>query len=329
MALEALPLIFGPVPSRRLGRSLGVGNVTRKACSYSCVYCQVGRTEQREIQPRTFHPPDVLIAAVEERLQRLRCRGEGVDFLTFVAEGEPTLDAQLAGAIEGLRCFGLPVAVISNASLLRREEVRRALALADWVSLKVDAADEATWRKVNRPHPDLDLRALVDGMLEFAAEYRGTLATETLLVQGLNDGDACVESTVALIARLRPAIAYVALPTRPPAEPWVRPATAEAVNRCYQRCAAVVPRVELLTEFEGLGFGSTAGPAEDLLANAAVHPMREDAALALLARGGADRSVLDRLVAEARLHPVSWAGHTFFVRHTGAAEASKGCSPSK
>jgi wyosine [tRNA(Phe)-imidazoG37] synthetase (radical SAM superfamily) len=313
-------MAFGPVPSRRLGQSLGINNVPPKACSYSCLYCQVGPTPAQEVAPRTFHDRRTLIAAVTARVRSLRERGEGVDFLTFVPDGEPTLDRHLGEEIDGLRPLGLPVAVISNGSLVWCDEVREALSRADWVSLKVDAVDPALWRRINRPHASLRLEVVLDGMLRFSNEYGGTLATETMLVEGVNDDDVSIDATAAFVERLRPRIAYVAVPTRPPAEPWVQPPGEEAVNRAFQRFAERLPRVELLTGFEGTAFGTTGEPAEDLLATTAVHPMRKDAALALLARAGADRSVLDRLVAEDRLRPVRYREHIFYVRRLPRGE---------
>jgi len=320
-------MAFGPIPSRRLGCSLGVNNVLPKACSYSCVYCQVGRTAVTEVEPRPFHPPDELVAAVTRRVHALRERDERVDYLTFVADGEPTLDVHLGREIEGLRPLGIPIAVLTNGSLLWRDDVRRAVARADWVSLKVDAADETTWRKLNRPHRSLSLATVFEGMLRFAGAYSGTLASETMLVHEVNDGEAEAVALAAVLARLRPSVAYVAVPTRPPADAWVRPADEASVNRCYHCLAQVLPRVELLTEFEGDALGTTGDADDDLLANAAVHPMREDAALALLARAGADRSVLERLTAEGRLRPVPFRGHVFYVRPfppAGAGPAEAG-----
>src|SRR3989304_2746584 len=107
MESDAQHLVFGPVPSRRLGRSVGINNVLPKSCSYSCAYCQVGRTAETEIAPRTFYPPDELIAAVGARVRALRARGDSIDFLTFVADGEPPLDRHLGEMIDGLRPLGL------------------------------------------------------------------------------------------------------------------------------------------------------------------------------------------------------------------------------
>ena len=327
MPREIPPIAFGPVPSRRLGRSLGINNVPPKACSYSCVYCQVGPTPERAIAPRAFRAPREVIGAVGARVRALRERGEPIDFLTFVPDGEPTLDRHLGEEIEGLRPLGVPIAVISNGSLAWRAEVRDALGRADWVSFKVDAVTEEVWRRVDRPAPSLDRERVLDGMLRFAAAFRGTLVSETMLVRDVNDGDASIDATAAFLERLRPRTAYVAVPTRPPAEAWVRPAREEAVNRAFQRFAARLPRVELLTGFEGTAFGTTGDPAEDLLAVAAVHPMREDAALGLLARAGADRALLDRLVAEDRLRRIGYEGHTFYVRRLAEAASDEGAAP--
>jgi wyosine [tRNA(Phe)-imidazoG37] synthetase (radical SAM superfamily) len=311
-------LVFGPVPSRRLGRSLGINNVPAKRCTYSCVYCQVGRTRGRDRAPRDFYAPELLIGAVERRVEELRRRGERVDFLTFVPDGEPTLDRRLGQEIGSLRHLGVPVAVISNGSLAWRREVRTALTEADWVSLKVDAGEETAWWRANRPHASLRLEVILEGLLDFAACFAGELCSETMLVQEVNDSDVSIDSVASFLEKLRPRVAYIAVPTRPGAEPWMRPAGEEAVNYAYQRFAERLPRVELLTGFEGTEFASTGDPLEDLLAITAVHPLRSDAALALMARAGADPSLLDALVREGRIRTVEYQGHRFYVRrHSG------------
>jgi wyosine [tRNA(Phe)-imidazoG37] synthetase (radical SAM superfamily) len=306
--------VFGPVPSRRLGHSVGIGNVPPKRCSYSCAYCQLGRTPATEVEPRTFWSPDVIVEAVTHHVEKLRARGEPIDFLTFVPDGEPTLDRNLGEEIDGLRVLGIPVAVISNGSLAWRREVRTALRRADWVSLQVDAVDEPVWRRINRPHGSLELSEVLDGMLAFSSEFRGKLVTGTMMVAGVNDADESIETAATFVERIRPDIAYIAVPTRPPAEHRVRPAGEETINRAFQRFTQRLRRVELLTGFEGDTFGTTGDVVQDLLAITAVHPMREDAALAFLARNGADGSVLEQLVAERLLRPVTYEEHIFYVR---------------
>ena len=180
-------LTFGPIPSRRLGRSLGINNIPPKSCSYSCVYCQVGPTGQREIEPRPFYEPGEILAAVEQRLEEAALAGEGVDYLTFVPDGEPTLDIHLGETIARLKPLGVKIAVISNASLLWREEVRERLLEADWLSVKIDTVDEILWRRINQPHEALRLPRILDGIRQMAREFPGELTTETMLVDGIND----------------------------------------------------------------------------------------------------------------------------------------------
>ncbi|MBW1685779.1 MAG: radical SAM protein [Deltaproteobacteria bacterium] len=317
-------MVFGPVPSRRFGRSLGINNIPPKSCSYSCVYCQVGRTPETTTVPRTFRPPQEIISAVTRRVEVLRTRGEQVDFLTFVSDGEPSLDHHLGAEIDGLRPLGVPIAVISNGSLAWRDDVRAALCKADRVSFKVDSVDETSWRRVDRPDPSLQIDVILDGMLRFSSSFEGELITETMLIRGLNDASDAIDLTAAFMASLGPRVAYLAVPTRPPAEPWIRSASEDQVNRAFQRFAERLPRVELLTHFEGTAFGTTGDPIEDLLGITAVHPIREDALLSLLARDGADRSILDRLISEDRLRPVRYQGHTFYVRRLSRVRAEEG-----
>ena len=147
-------IAFGPVPSRRLGQSLGINNIPPKSCSYACVYCQVGRTLELAVERRAFRPPVEVVHRVETRVREVRARGEAIDYLTFVPDGEPTLDLHLGREITGLRPLGIPVAVITNAFLLDRSDVQSDLLRADWVSLKVDAVrDTRRPAKPARPAP--------------------------------------------------------------------------------------------------------------------------------------------------------------------------------
>jgi wyosine [tRNA(Phe)-imidazoG37] synthetase (radical SAM superfamily) len=176
-------LAFGPVPSRRLGRSLGINNIPPKRCTYSCVYCQLGHTVRLQVDREPFYRPERILDQVRDRVESVREKGERVDYITFVPQGEPTLEVNLGREIEALKPLGIKVAVISNGSLVWKEDVREALQNADWVSLKVDTVGEETWRRVNRPHGRLELKAILEGMLSFARDYDGALATETMLVQ--------------------------------------------------------------------------------------------------------------------------------------------------
>ena len=312
MNLEQRPIVFGPVTSRRLGRSLGVTNIPPKSCTYACVYCQAGSTTRLTAERQTFYDPDVIAGAVRARLELAVDRGERVDVVTFVPEGEPTLDLGLGRAIRLIKRLGVRVAVLTNGTLLWRPEVRAALSAADWVSLKVDAIDEVPWRRVNRPCRRLSLAQVLDGQCDFAASFTGTLATETMMVDGVNDGWGVLDRLAGHVRRLQPDTAWVAAPVRPPAEPWVRPPKTAVLAGACETLGRHVRRVgclNVLRSDELVGAGHAAG---DLLAIAAVHPLRETAAEELLREAGADRSVLDALVGERRLVVEHFGGQRFF-----------------
>jgi len=154
-------IAFGPVPSRRLGRSLGINNIPAKICTYSCGYCQVGRTLQMQVQRCSFYSPQDICDEVRQMVKSSSDQALPIDYLSFVPDGEPTLDINLGREIDMLRSLGRKIAVITNASLIWDETVREDLARADWVSVKVDAVDEPLWRRVDRPHRALQLEAIL------------------------------------------------------------------------------------------------------------------------------------------------------------------------
>ncbi len=307
-------IAFGPVPSRRLGRSLGINNIPPKVCTYSCVYCQLGRTIKMQVERRAFYQPEEILKDVGRKVESAREAGESIDYLTFVPDGEPTLDINLGHEIELLKPLGIKIAVITNASLIWNEDVRDDLMKADWVSLKMDSVREEIWHRINRPHGSLQLTSILDGALEFAQAFKGELATETMLVKGVNDGDDHIREVAGFLARLRPAIAYLAIPTRPPAEKWVQPPSEEIINRAYQILSERVDQAEYLIGYEGNAFAFTGNVEEDLLSITSVHPMREDAVSEFLARAGADWSVVHRLIAQDQLVESKYDGLTFYVR---------------
>ncbi|MEA3406601.1 MAG: radical SAM protein [Chloroflexota bacterium] len=310
-------IAFGPVPSRRLGKSMGINNIPPKICTYSCVYCQLGRTIKVQIDREEFYAPEEILHSVQSKVRSARERGEIIDYLTFVPDGEPTLDINLGHEIELLQPLGIKVAVISNGSLIWREDVREELGKADWVSLKVDAASEEVWRRVDRPHGRLELAAIQEGMLEFAKDYQGELMTETMLVRGINDGEDDLRDVADFLARLQPDRAYLSIPTRPPAEEWAQAPDEKVINRAYQVLSESVERVEYLIGYEGNAFAFTGDVEEDLLSITAVHPMREDAVGEFLTRANADWPVVRRLIARGQLVEADYGTHQFYLRKLG------------
>ena len=307
-------IAFGPVPSRRLGQSLGINNVTAKSCSYTCVYCQVGQTTDKAIRPRTFFTPAQVYDAVASRLGKLRAGGRRVDYLSFVPDGEPTLDERLGETIDALRGLGILVAVITNGSLLWRDDVRSRLGKADLVSIKVDAVDDSIWRKINLPHRDLDLDSILLGIRDFAAGYPGTLITETMLIAGLNDSPASLAATAGFLSGIAPQTAYLAVPTRPTTVKGVRGTDETGLVRAYQTFSAALTKVELLTGHEIGEFAHTGDAREDLLAVTAVHPMREDDVRRLLAEDRADWPLVESLLTSGALKTLTFEGERFYLR---------------
>ncbi|RKZ39382.1 MAG: radical SAM protein [Gammaproteobacteria bacterium] len=306
--------IFGPIPSRRLGRSLGINNIPPKACSYYCTYCQVGPTEETEIALRHFYGADYLVKLVKERVAQLKKQGEAIDHLSFVPDGEPTLDADLGETIDKLRPLGIKIAIITNGSLLWREDVRETLKKADWVSLKVDTVDEKIWHRLNIPHRNLKLTSILEGMMIFAKEYKGTLVTETMLVKDRNVSEKAAIGIANFIHRLEPKKAYFLIPTRPPAISTIYPPSEAELNQVYQIVSRKISNIEYLTGYEGNAFVSTGNPTEDLLSITAVHPMREEAVRELLATNQADWIIVENLLREGKIMETEYEGKIFYMR---------------
>ncbi len=308
-------IAFGPVPSRRLGRSVGINNIPPKKCTYSCVYCQLGRTTKMETRLRSFYDPEQIQKAVCEKMESAHQSGESIDYLTFVPDGEPTLDIHLGDEIERLRSLtGKKIAVITNSSLIYRNRVREHLNQADWVSLKIDSVNETIWRKINRPHRSLDLQPILDGIIEFARQFRGKLVTETMLVQNLNDDENQIESLAEWIQHIPVSVSYLSIPIRPPAEKQVQPPDEETLIRAHQILSANNHPVEYLIGYEGNAFAFTGHAERDLLSITAVHPMREDAVTEFLNKAKASWSVVDRLIETGMMVKKTFQGKTFYAR---------------
>jgi wyosine [tRNA(Phe)-imidazoG37] synthetase (radical SAM superfamily) len=266
-----------------------------------------------EVEPRPFYKTVRIAEQVITKLKRVREKGGLVDYVTFVPDGEPTLDADLGEEIDALRGLGVKVAVISNGSLLWREDIRQDLQKADWVSLKVDTVSEDIWRKVNRPHGSLGLERILQGMLEFTRIFKGELVTETMLIRDVNDDLGEIKKIAEFLAELKPARNYIAIPTRPPAE-QVEPATEQTINAAYRIFAERLPAVEYLIGYEGNAFASTGNVIDDLLSITAVHPMREEAVAEFLVNARTDWETIQELIDDGSLVDLEYQGKKFYMR---------------
>ena len=179
-------IAYGPVPSRRLGRSLGLNNIPAKICSYSCVYCQLGRTTKKLIDRQTFYDSKLLTQKVTKKIEHSMKISEKIDYLTFVPDGEPTLDINLGEEIRLLQQKKIPVAVITNSSLIWRKDVQNDLYKSDLVSLKIDAVTERLWKRIDRPYKSLKLDKILNGIIEFSEKYSGKIITETMLIDNID-----------------------------------------------------------------------------------------------------------------------------------------------
>lgn len=307
-------LVFGPIPSRRLGRSLGINNIPPKICSYSCIYCQIGRAIKMDHERREYYLPETVIEAVRDKVAQVRAAGDTIDYLTFVPDGESTLDIHLGAEIQELKKMGIPLAIITNSSTIHRPDVRQELMNLDLVSVKVDAVTPAVWKKIDRPHKALKLDQILEGLQIFAREYQGTLITETMLIDGVNDGVDNLKQTASYLSNLNPDTAYVSIPTRPPARKDVLPAGEEVINHAFQIFSGKLEKVELLLGYEGNAFAHSGNTESDILSVTAVHPMREDAVREFLENDRQDWSLIEKLIREEKLLETEFQGKKFYLR---------------
>ena len=264
--------VYGPVPSRRLGRSLGVSPIPPKTCSYTCVYCQLGRTTHLQIERESFFPKEDILAEI------IRSAPEDkADFVTFVGDGEPTLNKDLGWLIQQTKeKVHLPVAVITNGSLLFQEDVREDLGKADVVIPTLDAGNDKTFRAVNRPHRSIDFDTMLRGQIDFRREYSGQIWVEVMLVKGLNDAEKELQSIKHAVDMINPDRVYILTPIRPPAEPWVKPSDVVAIVKAQEMIGEAMSVAGLETGQFGLGEFSDARQA--ILEIGSRHPLRSEQA---------------------------------------------------
>ena len=303
--------VYGPVPSRRLGQSLGVDPIPFKTCNYNCVYCQLGRTTPLANERRAFFPRGEILAQVREALERHE--PGAIDYVTFVGQGEPTLCASLGWLIRQVKAFtDIPVAVVTNGALLFQAEVREELAIADLVMPSLDAADQETFRQINRPWPRFRMAEIVEGMVAFRRMFNGQLWVEVMLVKGLNDDEATLLSLRNALARLRPDRVQINVPIRPPAEPWVEIPDDEAVERAT---AILGEAAEVVAPYEGyFDLSGFADVAEAILAVIRRHPMRQRRLLETLGRWapGEVEETLARLESSGEAQKRTYRSETFW-----------------
>jgi wyosine [tRNA(Phe)-imidazoG37] synthetase (radical SAM superfamily) len=236
--------VFGPVPSRRLGMSLGVDIVPFKTCTFDCVYCQLSVTTKKSVDRDDFVPVDDVLAEIKEVIES----GKHVDFITFSGSGEPTLNSKLGEMIRRVKAFtDTPIAVITNGSLLYKKDVRDDLNEADLVVPSLDAISDASFSKVNRPHNDITAKMLIDGLRKFAHNYRGKLWLEIMIVKGINDNRDELKQIADIIREFRLDKIQLNTVVRPPAEDFAMPLT---LVEMHEIAGLFDDRVEVIADFD-------------------------------------------------------------------------------
>ncbi len=307
-------LTFGPVPSRRLGKSLGINNIIPKYCSYSCIYCQVGRTLKYAVERQSFYSPEEIYKDVITSIKESKDKSKKIDYLTFVSDGEPTLDINLKKTLKMIDKFGIKTAIISNSSLIWMKDVQKDLLDFDWVSLKCDSVDEKNWKKIDRPHGSLDLKKILNGITDFSNLFRGDLNIEIMLIKGFNDSPSHFIKLRSFLEKVNYHKIYLSIPTRPPVEKNAIKPDETTINIAYNILSEKLHDVQLNIGFEGNEFASTGDLSDDILKITAVHPMRIDSVITLINKENESLSIIEKLKEENKIKEVIYNEEKFIVR---------------
>jgi wyosine [tRNA(Phe)-imidazoG37] synthetase (radical SAM superfamily) len=236
--------IFGPVPSRRLGRSLGVDLVPYKTCTFDCIYCDLGRTTRKTVSRQSYAPPEEIQGELELHLSVL---DKKPDYITLSGSGEPTLNTDIGEIIERIKeITSIPVAVLTNSSLLSLKEVRRDLLEAEVILPSLDAITSALFGYINRPHASLRIEEIISGLTEFRKQYRGQVWLEVVFCRGINDDKEEIQRLKGVIERVQPDRVQLNTPVRPPAEEFAYPLTTSQLEEIRETLG---DKAEIISEF--------------------------------------------------------------------------------
>lgn len=281
--------IFGPVPSRRLGLSLGIDIIPFKTCTLSCVYCQLGDTGRTTLERREYVPTADVVGELRDYL----AASPAPDWITFSGSGEPTLHSGIGAIIRGIRTMTrVPVCVITNGTLMTDPAVRRDLLDADAVMPSLDAAREESFRAICRAHPGLSVAGIIDGLAMFRREYGGKIWLEILLVSGVNDSPDDLAALRYAVEAINPDSIQLNTVARPPADRSAIPLSRERMDEIR---AFFGDKAEIIASFATEGKGTKTVTPDDVLRSVRRHPgTAHDVAAAL----GADKAEVKRMLAE-------------------------------
>ena len=307
--------VYGPVPSRRLGRSLGVDLVPFKTCTYDCIYCHLGRTTNKTVERKEYVEIDAISAEIEEKLGH----GPAPAYISLAGSGEPTLNLRVGDFIDRIKSrFRIPVAVFTNGSLLGRIEVQDALLAADLVIPSLDAGDETTFQRVNRPHKDISFPAMADGIAAFIGRFPGKVWLEVLLLKGITDIPAETDKIVSLIRKSRPARVQLNTAFRPPAEEFARPLSRRQLRELQVLFPGTVDIVSERNENDPQRSEPfLVGEAEVLELLSRRPCTADDVARGLAIHGTEALKLLLELVARNKAVRLTASGHNFYAINKG------------
>jgi wyosine [tRNA(Phe)-imidazoG37] synthetase (radical SAM superfamily) len=252
--------LFGPVASRRLGRSLGIDLVPLKTCTLDCIYCECGSTTTQTIERKEYIQYDTVV----DELRAWWKEDGQADFITLAGSGEPTLHSRFGDIITtAKKLTGIPVCILTNGTLFYQPDVRKDAARADIVIPSLDAADPATYQKINRPHPECTLERHLDGLRAFSREYSGRLWIEIFLIPGINDSPNYIEKLAAAAVDLNPEKIQINTAVRPPAEGFV---DAIPEDRMQALAARFTPKAEVIASYRAAIKHTIPGTREQVLA---------------------------------------------------------------
>ena len=300
--------LFGPVPSRRLGQSLGLDIVPMKTCTQNCLYCQLGKDAPLTLDRKPYVPT----GAVLDELRRWLDEGHQADYITLSGSGEPTLHSELGTLLDAVKSLtDIPTAVITNGTLLYLPDVRRDCAKADVVLPSLDAGDEATFLRLNKPHPDLNFQTFVDGLCQFRNEYPGRLWLEVFFCLGVNTDDASIRNMARLIERIRPDKIQLNTAVRPTTHAEALPVPPDELERIARK---LHPAAEIIADFSPHSHTSSVqADTDSILDMLSRHPCSlNDLCKGLSLNPDKTRPLLDLLINSGKISSDTRSGTTFF-----------------
>lgn len=261
-----------------------------------------------------FYQPEYIFESVKSKVKDTIGKGGAIDYLTFVPDGEPTLDKNLGMEIDLLKSLGIKIAIITNSSLLGLYDVRQDLYKADLISVKVDSIDPDIWKKINRPYKALDIEEIKSGLIEFSKNFKGILFTETMLIRDYNDTPLDLINTASFIKRLNPQKSFISVPIRPPAEKSADIPKEDTINLAYQIFNENNLETELLMGYEGNDFFYSGNVEEELLSIVSVHPMREDALASYLRKANTGFDIVTNMLEKGKIREINYKGKKYYLR---------------